>query len=285
MWDGWVDVEKPRTHIVGHWNYKNGVKKNIYVVSSSEKVELFLNGKSLGFGEQSNRFLFTFKNINWQAGEIKAVGYDKNGKIVSENIKKTAGEPFAIKLTPRTSPNGFYADGHDIALVDVEAVDKDGNRNPIALNEIKFELSGEAEWRGGIAQGKDNFILSKTLPVENGVNRVLIRSTTKAGKITLKATADGLRSAEISLNSLPFKSENGLSSTIFGGSLPVNLSRGATPLGESFKVTRKTIDVAKITAGSNQDKTSQTIDDNELTEWLSDGQIENALDKFRVCKA
>src|SRR6185436_10369201 len=21
MWDGWVDVERPRTHIIGHWNY------------------------------------------------------------------------------------------------------------------------------------------------------------------------------------------------------------------------------------------------------------------------
>src|ERR671914_196902 len=22
MWNGWVDVERPRIHIVGHWNYK-----------------------------------------------------------------------------------------------------------------------------------------------------------------------------------------------------------------------------------------------------------------------
>jgi len=48
MWDGWVDVERPGIHILGHWNYKDGVVKNIYVVSSAEKVELLVNGKSKG---------------------------------------------------------------------------------------------------------------------------------------------------------------------------------------------------------------------------------------------
>ena len=26
MWDGWVDVEHPRIHIIGHWNYEPGTK-------------------------------------------------------------------------------------------------------------------------------------------------------------------------------------------------------------------------------------------------------------------
>src|SRR5437764_8924747 len=59
MWDGWVDVEKPRTHIIGHWNYAPGTKKNVYVVSSAEKVELFVNGRSKGFGLRTSNFLFT----------------------------------------------------------------------------------------------------------------------------------------------------------------------------------------------------------------------------------
>ena len=56
MWDGWVEVEHPRTHIIGHWNYTSGTNKDVYVVSSADKVELFLNRRSLGFGEQSSRF-------------------------------------------------------------------------------------------------------------------------------------------------------------------------------------------------------------------------------------
>ena len=280
MWDGWVNIENPRTHIIGHWNYANGTKKNVYVVSSAEKVELFLNEKSLGFGEQSDRFLFTFKDVEWQSGELKAIGYDANGKQITSDVKKTAGEPFAIKLTSHVSPNGFRADGNDVALVDVEVVDKDGNRNPIALNTIKFTLSGAAEWRGGIAQGEGNYILSKVLPVENGVNRVLIRSTTKAGKIFLNANAENLQAANIELNSKPFDEQNGLSLELPAENLPVNLSRGATPAGKSYQMIRQPIEIANVSSGSNANEAKMSFDDDETTSWTSDGKPENAWIKY-----
>ena len=280
MWDGWVDVEKPRIHIVGHWNYANGTGKNVYVVSSAEKVELFLNGKSLGFGEQSSRFLFTFKNVAWQAGAIRAVGYDASGKKIAEDFKKTAGNPFAVKLTASVAPNNFKADGADVAMIDVEVVDKDGNRCPTALNLINFNVSGEAEWRGGLAQGADNYVLSKSLPVENGVNRVLIRSTTKAGKIVLTAASENLKSASIELNSKPFTETNGLSLVLPSDDLPVNLSRGATPAGESFKISRHNVEVADVSAGSNSDRAKNSFDDDETTDWTSDGNAETAWIKY-----
>lgn len=285
MWDGWVDVERPRTHIIGHWNYAANVKKPIYVVSSAEKVELFVNGKSKGFGTRSSEFLFTFKDIQWESGEIKAVGFDKNDKKVSEDTKKTAGEPIAVRLTPRVSPNGLTANGADVALVDVEVVDKNGNRNPIALNQINFTLSGEGEWRGGIAQGEGNYILSKTLPVENGVNRVLIRTTTKAGKINLKAESANLKSAEIELNSKSFKTFDGLSLDLPFEKLPSNLSRGATPSGESFKMSRLPIEIADVSVGSNSENARMSFDDNENSNWLSDGKAENAWIKYDLAKS
>ena len=176
MWDGWVDIEHYKTHILGHWNYAKDVVKNIYVVSSGERVELFVNGKSKGFGEKSHSFLFTFKNIQWESGSLKAVSYDASGNILSEDEKATAGKPFRIKLTPHINPNGFLANAADVALVDVEVVDKNGHRCPIDNSLIEFSLKGNATWLGGIAKGPDNYILSKNLPVENGVNRVMIRS-------------------------------------------------------------------------------------------------------------
>jgi len=284
MWDGWVNVEKPRTHIIGHWNYAPGTMKNVYVVSSADKVELFLNGKSLGIGEQSSRFLFTFKNVAWQAGELMAVGYDGNGKKITEDVKKTAGEPFAIRLTPHVSPNGFHADGADVALVDVEVVDKEGNRCPTALNLIKFDLTGEAEWRGGIAQGPANYILKRSLPVENGINRVLIRSLTKAGKIVLTATADGLKLTKIELESKPVIVTGGLSLSFPSEDLPANLSRGPTPPGESFTQTRKAVELERVTAGSNVERAVNSTDDNEATDWSSDGNPQTAWIRFNLAK-
>lgn len=77
MWDGWVDIENPRIHIIGHWNYKEGIVKPVYVVSSAEKVELFLNGTSLGYGNRDHHFLYTFENVAFAAGKLEAVGYDE----------------------------------------------------------------------------------------------------------------------------------------------------------------------------------------------------------------
>ena len=285
MWDGWVDVERPRTHIIGHWNYKAGVKKNVYVVSSAEKVELFINGKSQGEGQQSSRFLFTFKDVEWQPGEIRAVGYSSNGKSLASASIKTAGAPAQISLTPRVSINGLIADGSDVAYFDVVVVDKDGNRCPTALNMINFSLTGPAEWRGGIAQGPDNHILSKSLPVEGGVNRVMIRSTTRAGKITLSAHSDGLGGSMAIIDSKASSSTDGLSTSFLSHGLPVFLGRGPTPRGESYRQTRRSLEAVNVTAGSNTETARNTTDDNELSDWASDGKPENAWIKYELSKA
>jgi hypothetical protein len=65
----------------------------------------------------------------------------------------------------------------------------------------------------------------------------------------------------------------------------VNLSRGPTPRGESFKQTRRTLEVASITAGSNNEKANNTIDDNELSDWTSDGKPENAWIQYQLAKS
>lgn len=269
MWDGWVDVEKPRAHIVGHWNYAPGTVKPVTVISSAERVELVLNGKSLGQGRQSERFLFTFDDIAWQPGELKAIGYDAKGKRICEALLVTAGAPATLKLTAMTSPAGLQADGADVALVQVEVVDAKGRRNPVALNMIKFDLQGPAEWRGGIAQGPDNYILAHSLPVEGGVNRVLVRSATQAGKIVLRATAEGLAPATLVLESQPVAITGGLSTVLTGAKQPLNLGRGATPSTPSFKVARVSVPVAGVEAASNPDDAAKSFDDDETTAWAS----------------
>ncbi|WP_114781811.1 glycoside hydrolase family 2 protein [Botryobacter ruber] len=284
MWDGWVDVEDHSTHIIGHWNYKPGVKKNVYVVASGEQAELFVNGVSKGFGERSNGFLFTFKNVEWQPGTIKAVSYDAQKKKLSEKELKIAGEPVALRLTALRNPEGFKADGADAAIAEVEVVDANGNRCPTALNMIDFSLNGPAEWRGGIAQGPDNYILAKSLPVEGGVNRVIIRSTTTPGAITLTAKSEGLKPATLTFKTEPVKVQEGLATFIPGEDLKPNLERGPTPAGPSFVPTRQSIKIVNATAGANNNRVKNTYDDNELSDWVNDGQVSTAWVKYELEK-
>ena len=276
MWDGWVDTEKDQTYIIGHWNYPDNTVKPVQVVSTGEEVELFLNGNSLGKGKRQYNFLFTFDNVAFKPGKLEAVSYNKAGKEISRYAVNTAGEPASLKLTAIQNPEGFHADGADMTLIQVEVVDKDGQRCPLDNRTIQFTLKGQAEWRGGIAQGKNNHILDTNLPVECGINRALIRSTTAAGKVTLTAQAKGLLSASLTLETVPVKVTGGLSTYLPQATLKGRLDRGETPATPSYKDSKKGVRIVSAKAGSNNNDAEKSYDDIELTEWKNDGKLSTA---------
>ena len=276
MWDGWVDTEKDQTYIIGHWNYPENTVKPVQVVSTGEEVELFLNGNSLGKGKRQYNFLFTFDNVAFKPGKLEAVSYNKAGKEISRYAVNTAGEPASLKLTAIQNPEGFHADGADMALIQVEVVDKDGKRCPLDNRTVQFTLNGHAEWRGGIAQGENNHILDTNLPVECGINRALIRSTTTAGKVTLTAQAKGLPSATLTLETVPVKVTGGLSTYLPQSTLKGRLDRGETPSTPSYKDSKKGVRIVSAKAGSNNNDAEKSYDDIELTEWKNDGKLSTA---------
>lgn len=282
MWDGWVDTENPRLHIVGHWNYEPGVVKPVYVVSNTDSVALFLNGKPMGQAQRDYHFLFTFDKIAFTPGVLEAVGYN-DGKEAARMQLRTAGRPAKLKLAAIHHPKGWKADGADLVLLQVEVADAEGNRCPLANDLIHFTVEGPAEWRGGIAQGPDNYILSEKLPVECGVNRALLRSSVTAGKVVVRAEAEGLASASLELvSSSSVEVQNGLSTYIPGDDLEGSLDRGETPLSPSY--IDRAVDVAVLSAeaGINTEEACKSCDDNELSEWKNDGKASTAWIKYHL---
>ncbi|KAK2592003.1 hypothetical protein QQS21_010306 [Conoideocrella luteorostrata] len=159
------------------------------------------------------------------AGKIDTRGYLKPvGQ--SSSIRTIAEEPVTIRLVLNFSPAGSQTTGADIALVNVEVVDKDDHRCPSASNLVRLELLGKATWRGDIAQRPNNYILSTSLPVENGVNRVMLRSTSTAGEAKRTAMSDGLEPASITLKTKPFESVEALRLALPDDGLLADLSRG-----------------------------------------------------------
>lgn len=283
MWDGWVDVENPRIYIAGHWNYNNDTVKPVYVVSNTQEVKLFLNGKELEDARHEYEFLYTYDDVAFEPGKLVAVGYN-DGEEVARYALETVGEPVAIKLSTIENPSGWKADGADVALVQIEVVDAQGRRCPLANDMISYELEGPAEWRGGVAQGPDNYILATSFPVECGINRAIIRSTTTAGKVTLTASAEGLKSASVTLETLPFESEGGLSTYIPGDYLVGRLDRGETPQTPSYFDRAVDVEIVSATAGSNAEKASSSYDDNELSEWSNDGKLANGWITYQFAR-
>jgi beta-galactosidase len=191
--------EGPQLYIIGHWTYPAGSKKTVNVASNAEEVELFLNGKSLGRAKPQNTYLFIFPDVAFEPGEIKAIAYVNGGQVATTS-KHTEGPPVALKMTPIAAPGGWRADGSDVLLIDVEAIDANGDRCPTLQQRVNVEIQGPAIWRG-----------APYLELEAGVNRIALRSTLTAGEVTIGVKAEGLLPASITVrsNSIPF--QNGYS--------------------------------------------------------------------------
>ncbi len=225
---------QPDLHILGHWTYPAGTKKTMYVAASlCDQVELFVNGQSKGVQKMplsyvdpiaggrtdfSNKdaqnigytgYVYAFPDIAFEPGTIKAVA-TKASKIVAQEELKTAGPPVALKLTVHTGPQGLQADGSDVALIDFEAVDAQGNRCPTDEARVDFSVSGPVIWRGGFCSDKLNTTNNLYLDTECGINRVAIRSTLAPGTVTLTATRPGLTPATVTIPSHATEIKEGL---------------------------------------------------------------------------
>ncbi len=283
MWNSWVDVHHKASHIIGHWNYQEGIVKDVYVVSTSPVVELFVNGESVGRSDKRDySFLHTFKDVKWKSGEINAVGYADDGCTKeSEASHVTAGAPHHLNVSLIQNPDGgMIADGSDLAIVQVEVVDENNVRCPLDNRFIHWSLDGEAEWRGGIAKSPDgdNYILSDVLPVEAGVGRVLVRSTTKSGKIRLTAKAIDMKDVcvEWSSHMAVGQIDAGLSTYVSSDHLKPYLERGETPSTPSYYDKKKSVRIVNAVAGARQEDVKNSWDDNELSEWKNDGKLSTA---------
>ncbi len=203
--------EQPDLHIIGHWTYPSNAVKTVYVAANHcDTVELLVNGKSLGkTSAPTNGYIYAFPGTQFVPGVLKGVGMAK-GKVVAEQELETSGAPKRLKLTVHTGRGGLKADGGDVALIDVEVVDAVGRRCPTDEARVDFELAGPAIWRGGYNSGKPGSTNNKHLDTECGINRVAIRSTLEAGRITLRASRQGLEGASAEIESKPVEISGGL---------------------------------------------------------------------------
>ena len=271
MWSGWVDDEQAQTHIIGHWNYDKGTKKPVYVVSTGDEVELLLNGRTLGKGRQSYRYLFTFDDVPYEPGVLEALASDG-----SRYKLETVGEPYQLKLTAIGNPEGTKADGADMVLFQVEVLDKEGRRCPLDDRMVHFSLWGEARWIGGIETD------AMSLPVECGVNRVLVRTTTNAGEICLSAYAEGVKPVYIEVESGEWKVDGGQNLPQL--TLKGHLDKGETPLTPSYTEQARGINIVSAKAGFDSEHAFNSFDDNELSEWKNDGRLSTAWITYKLEK-
>ena len=190
---------KPMLHIFPHWNWKPGQFVDVWAYyNNADKVELFLNGRSLGIRKKTDTSLHVMWRVPFEAGTLKAVSR-KNGKIVLTKEIRTAGVAARIELV--TDKKNLKADGKDLSFVTLRILDKKGNLVPYAGNLIEFSITGN----GKIA-GTDNGYQADTVSLKSpnrkcwkGLALAIIQSTEKKGNITLIAKSPGISHASIIL--------------------------------------------------------------------------------------
>ncbi|SMB99113.1 glycoside hydrolase family 2 sugar binding [Hymenobacter roseosalivarius DSM 11622] len=181
------------------WPGQENQPLTVEVYSSCEQVELLLNGKSLGVKPttRATRFTATW-SVPYQPGELKAIGRTGD-KVVSTATLQSAAQPVRLTLTPDRPT--IQANGQDLSYIAVELVDSKGVRHPKAENALKFELSGPGTIIG-VGNANPRSLESYQRPQRNawqGRALVIIKSGEQAGKITLRASAEGLPAAEVTV--------------------------------------------------------------------------------------
>ena len=188
---------EPSLHLFPHWNFegREGDMIPVWVYSNMDEVELLVNGQSLGSQKVPHLGHVEWK-VKYEPGAIEARG-SKDGKVVLTERRETTGPAVAIRLTADRTE--IDADGEDLAILKVEALDKEGRAVPTAGNRIGFKVSGDGALIG-VGNGDPNCQESDKEPKRslfNGLAQVILQSTKRAGEIHIEAVKEGWDGPEL----------------------------------------------------------------------------------------
>ncbi|MBO7703172.1 MAG: DUF4982 domain-containing protein [Solobacterium sp.] len=207
-------------HILPDWNPENlrtdlFGKTDVAVYTNAASVELFLNGKSLGrktaevhTTEDGHTYrlydgkLYPSWKVKYSAGTLYAIAYDEAGNVIEAESGRDR-----VQTPEAASRIILEADGGDDTLLYYTVTLKDVHGNTVSTEdrEIRFELEGD-----GILLASDNGDPNDLRGYQETSSNGMIRDTyhgkalvivqrTGEGEIRLKASAEGLPSASLTV--------------------------------------------------------------------------------------
>lgn len=196
-----VKKDVPQIKIWPEWDFpgEEGKVQQICVISNCEKVELFLNGESLGAKNVGDLYNMPVYEIPYKPGELKAVGY-KDSNAAAEDISRTSGPAASIKLVMENS--SLKNNNDDVAIINAYLMDENGNiaRNETGL-EVTFSCNEAGEFISSASLRPDGVqgIGGPTIRFYKGRVQAFFRSLATEGDLIITAAAKGLPKAELSI--------------------------------------------------------------------------------------
>ncbi len=166
---------------LNYWQHQSGAPRDQR--ASHVKQPIYGGGNARALAHPP----FTFKDVAFEAGELKAVAYI-GGRVAASHVRRTPGEAAALVLDVDLQGVDLAADGSDLVFVHATIVDAHGTTVPDAAHPVSFAVDGPADLIG------DNPRIA-----EAGIASILLRSRRPGGMIRLRATAPSLRAAEFEL--------------------------------------------------------------------------------------
>jgi beta-galactosidase len=194
---------EPVLHLFPHWNWagREGEEIEVWCHSNLERVELLLNGTSLGT-QVMQRDSHLMWRVRFAPGTLEARGYRGN-EVVLTAQRVTTGAPARVAL--RADRETIAADGEDVAVVEVQVVDAAGVVVPVAGDEVTFQVTG-----AGRLIGVGNGDPSSHEPDKgsarrafNGLCVAIVQAARQHGEIRVDATAPGLAPATAVIRCAP----------------------------------------------------------------------------------
>ena len=184
-------------HLFPHWNFegREGEEIPVWAHSNLDEVELLVNGKSLG-SQKVPRLGHVEWKVKYEKGAIEARA-SKDGRVVLTEKRETTGPTVSIRLTADRTE--IDANGEDVAILKVEALDKEGRPVPTASNLIGFKVTGAGALIG-VGNGDPNCQESDKEPKRSlfsGLAQVIVQSSKRPGEIHIEAAKEGWDGPEL----------------------------------------------------------------------------------------
>lgn len=207
----WNHVDET-LHVLPHWTWpgREGKITPVFVYTSYPEAELFVNGVSQGRQKKNpkasypaqglqdealeSRYRLMWNDVVYQKGEIEVVAYDESGKAVARKSVRTAGKPYAVRVERASSLD------QNLVYYTVTVVDKKGIEVPVATNEIKVQVSGDARFKA-MANGDPTCLELFHLPHMHlfaGKLSVIVEKDSADAAFGMKLSSKGLKSATYS---------------------------------------------------------------------------------------
>lgn len=236
----WTDYHKaPFVHIFPHWDFNPGQTVDVRVCSNAPRVELFLNGDSMGafdIDHAHGEKLTADYSIAYAPGVLKALAYDEGGRVIAEDITRSFGD--AARLEVSADKSVVRADGRDIAYIEVSALDSDGNFCANAGNRVNVTVEGAGRLLGldnGDSTDYDQY-KGTSRRLFSGKMLAVIGSVRESGGITVRFTSPGLPDSVIRLDSVP-------AAEIPGASCSERVSAAPTECGRTDEIPVRKIEL------------------------------------------